>query len=80
MNPGEVASQSSEAQNTISFHRPLQAYMKALEKTGFVLARLEEWTSHKKSEKGPRQTAEDRARKEIPLFLMMECVKLSISK
>ncbi len=62
-------------QKTISFHRPLQFYFKMLQKNGFVVARLEEWESHKKSEQGPRQRAEDRARKEMPLFLYIEAVK-----
>jgi len=63
---------------TISFHRPLQFYFKALEKSGFCVSRLEEWNSHKKSEAGPRAKTEDRARKEIPLFLFLEGIKLEI--
>jgi ubiquinone/menaquinone biosynthesis C-methylase UbiE len=56
---------------TLSYHRPLQLYMKELSKHGFVLTGLEEWISHRVSEKGPRAAAEDRARKEFPLFLML---------
>lgn len=59
---------------TISFHRPLQFYFKLLGNNGFAVSRLEEWTSHKKSEAGPRAKAEDKARKEIPLFLALETV------
>src|SRR3989338_284787 len=59
---------------TLSFHRPLQFYFKALNKNGFLISRLEEWISHRKSEPGPRAIAEDRARKEIPLFLFIEAV------
>jgi ubiquinone/menaquinone biosynthesis C-methylase UbiE len=55
-----------------SFHRPLQVYFKMLNKYGFCISRLEEWNSFKKSEPGPRSQAEDRARKEIPLFLFIE--------
>lgn len=62
---------------TISFHRPLQYYSKLLGKNNFVISRLEEWESHKKSERGPRQRAEDIARKEIPLFLALEARKTS---
>lgn len=62
---------------TISFHRPLQYYFKVLANAGFAVARLEEWLSHRESEKGPRKAAEDRARKEIPLFLFLEAQKLS---
>jgi len=60
---------------TISFHRPLQVYFKALVKNGLLVGRLEEWNSNKNSEVGPRQKAEDKARKEIPLFLLIEAVK-----
>jgi hypothetical protein len=59
---------------TVSFHRPLQFYFKIFSKLGFAVERLEEWNSNKKSEAGPRAKAEDKARKEIPLFLYM-CVK-----
>ena len=54
---------------TLSFHRPLQFYFKALNKEGFAVAKFEEWSSHRKSQPGPRAKAEDLARKEIPLFL-----------
>ncbi len=57
---------------TVSFHRPLQGYVKNFVNAGFLLRRMEEWTSHKKSEPGPRQKAENQARKEFPLFLMIE--------
>ena len=59
---------------TISFHRPLQYYFKLLGNAAFTTFRMEEWISHKKSESGPRQKAEDSARKEIPLFLFIEAV------
>jgi ubiquinone/menaquinone biosynthesis C-methylase UbiE len=72
MNPGSSAKQKTE--KTISFHRSLQDYFKILTNTGFAVTRLEEWISNKKSEKGPRQQEEDRVRKEIPLFLFLECV------
>ncbi len=57
---------------TLSFHRPLQFYFKAFIKAGFAVTRLEEWNSHKESEAGPRAATENRARKEIPLFLFIE--------
>lgn len=71
MHPGEKPSEK-----TISFHRPLQFYFKALFKNGFLVSRLEEWTSHKISEPGPKKEAEDRARHEFPLFLFLEAIKL----
>lgn len=61
---------------TVSFHRPLQVYMKTFGKCGFAMTRLEEWESHRASQKGPKKAAEDKARKEIPLFLAMELTKL----
>ena len=73
MNPGA----EGKGEKTISFHRPLQIYSKTLANAGFVISRIEEWTSHKESEKGPRQIAEDRSRKEIPLFMCLECVKIA---
>lgn len=70
MNPSKPGTST-----TLSFHRPLQYYFKTLANAGFSVARLEEWCSHRKSESGPRQAAEDRARREIPLFLFLEVVK-----
>jgi len=60
------------SKQTISYHRSLQDFAKALSGEGFAITRLEEWTSHKVSGKGPRQKAEDTARKEIPLFMALE--------
>jgi ubiquinone/menaquinone biosynthesis C-methylase UbiE len=76
MNPG--AQKAGEKRFTISFHRPLQLYFKMLNKAGFLMGRVEEWVSHKKSNAGPRQAEEDRIRKEIPMFLFIEAKKLSI--
>ncbi|HTM68862.1 MAG TPA: class I SAM-dependent methyltransferase [Candidatus Binatia bacterium] len=61
---------------TISFHRPLQFFVKALAKQGFAVTNLEEWTSHKTSDSGPRAKEENRARKEIPMFLYLEAKKI----
>jgi ubiquinone/menaquinone biosynthesis C-methylase UbiE len=60
---------------TVSFHRPLQVFFKALTKNGFTVTRLEEWMSHKQSEVGPKKAMEDRARKEFPLFMSLEAKK-----
>jgi len=60
---------------THTFHRSLQWYVKAFRKAGFVVTNMEEWISHKKSAPGPRQKAEDTARKEIPMFLAIEVQK-----
>lgn len=61
---------------TYSFHRPLQTYFKSMSKAGFAVTRLEEWISHKESEPGPRAEEENRMRKEIPMFVCIEAVKL----
>ena len=74
MHPG-----SDPDEKTISFHRPLQVYFKAFAAAGFAAVRLEEWNSHKKSETGPRQKEEDRMRKEIPLFMILELQALPMS-
>ncbi len=71
MHPG-----AAKSAQTLSYHRSLQDFFKALTKSGFAVTRLEEWISHKKSEKGPKQKAEDSARKEIPMFLMIEVSKI----
>lgn len=73
MTPGEKT--ASKKKTTISFHRPLQSYFKALSKSGFAVTRLEEWISHRKSQAGPRAEEEDRMRKEIPMFVCLEAVK-----
>lgn len=54
---------------TYSYHRPLQDYIEALAAAGFAVNGLEEWTSHRQSESGPKAKAENRARREIPLFM-----------
>jgi len=73
MNPGEKMIKKKVY--TVSFHRPLQSYFKVLCSAGFLVSRLEEWISNKKSQNGPRQKAEDIARKEIPMFMCIEAIK-----
>lgn len=70
MHPGD-----NPGESTLSFHRPLQFYFKALEKAGLCVTHLEEWNSNKKSEPGLRAKAENQARKEIPLFLFIKAEK-----
>ncbi len=73
MTPGEKA--VAKKKFTVSFHRPLQSYFKAINKAELAVTRLEEWISHKKSLDGPRSVEENRMRKEIPMFLMLEARK-----
>jgi len=68
--PGEP-----ESGYTWTFHRPIGTYVKALRQAGLLVDALEEWPSHKHSGPGPRQKAENTARKEIPLFLAIRAVK-----
>ena len=70
MHPGDKPDET-----TVSFHRPLQSFVKALSKNGFAVTWTEEWTSHKKSDSGPRAKAENVARGEFPLFLYLEAKK-----
>jgi len=75
MNPGEKIQKNKVY--TVSFHRPLQSYFRSLNAAGLLVSRFEEWVSNKKSQNGPRQKAEDVARKEIPMFMCIEAIKLS---
>ncbi len=61
---------------TLSFHRPLQFFFKLFYKQRFAVTRLEEWISNRVGPAGKRFQANDRARKEIPLFLCLELIKL----
>lgn len=74
MTPGEK--NPKKKIKTISFHRSLQYYTKIFAKNGFAITRLEEWISHKQSQTGPRQMSEDKARKEIPMFMCIEVKKI----
>jgi hypothetical protein len=66
---------SDPTRYTWTFHRPLQAYAKALRNAGFVIDAIEEWPSHKTSQPGPRAAAENMAREEIPMFMAILAVK-----
>ncbi|MEQ8769743.1 MAG: methyltransferase domain-containing protein [Phycisphaerales bacterium] len=70
MNPGEVAS-GAEPITTTSHHRPIGALVRAASAAGLVVDGLEEWSSNRESESGPRAEAENAARREIPMFLAL---------
>ena len=74
MNPGEKDPRNKKY--TVSFHKPLQNYFRDFKSIGFCVKDLEEWISNRKSQVGLRQIAEDKARKEIPLFMCVEAVKI----
>jgi ubiquinone/menaquinone biosynthesis C-methylase UbiE len=60
---------------TISYHRPLQYYVKALARAGFGITNCEEWASHRNSDSGPRAVGENVARQEFPLFMYLAAEK-----
>jgi ubiquinone/menaquinone biosynthesis C-methylase UbiE len=66
---------SAPDEYTWEFHRPLEAYFKAIRQSGMTVDALEEWPSHKNSTSGPRAAAENTARKEIPMFLALRAIK-----
>jgi len=61
---------------TWTFHKPIEAYVKAARNAGLLIDALEEWPSHKTSTSGPRAAAENVARSEIPMFLALRAVKI----
>ena len=69
-NPGKF--QKSEL--TWSFHSPLSKYSQILFENGFLIEKIEEWVSDKKST-GPMAKMEDRSRNEIPMFMAMLAIK-----
>lgn len=74
MNPGEVAAGKAPV-TTLTFHRPLQTYVRLLAQAGFVIDALEEWPSGRTSQAGPAAAEENRARKEIPMFLAIRALR-----
>ena len=74
MNPGEAA-HGKPPMITWTFHRPIQAYVKALSDAGFLIEALEEWPSLRRSDSGPRAVEENRARREIPMFLAWRAIR-----
>lgn len=73
-NPGKF--QKSEI--TWSFHTPLSKYSQILFENGFLIEKIEEWVSEKKST-GPMAKMEDRARNEIPMFMAIVAVYQPVS-
>jgi 23S rRNA-/tRNA-specific pseudouridylate synthase/SAM-dependent methyltransferase len=75
MNPGAAAHGAAKV-TTTTYHRPLQTYVRALAQAGFAIDALEEWASARQSQPGPRAQEEDRARREIPMFLAVRAIRL----
>lgn len=78
MNPLEIPINMHPGQETSSFtwsfHRPIEDYSKMLFDNGFLIEKIEEWTSNKKSE-GKVANMENRARDEFPMFMAILAVK-----
>lgn len=74
MHPG-----SAPDVTTMTFHRPLQTYVRLLAQSGFAVTGLEEWPAMRTSQPGPRAEAENRARREIPLFVAVTAQKHAAS-
>ncbi len=70
MNPGAVASGALPV-TTTTYHRPIGAYVKAFAAAGLRIDALVEWPSVRTSQSGPRAAEENRARREIPMFLAL---------
>ncbi|MDE2590467.1 MAG: class I SAM-dependent methyltransferase [Patescibacteria group bacterium] len=69
MHPGE-----KQSALTWSFHYPLSSYFHFLDAAGLVVKTMEEWISDKESV-GKASKMENRARSEIPLFLVVVAIK-----
>ncbi len=63
-NPGR----GEKSEHTWSYHFPLSHYSQLLLKHGFVIEKLEEWSSDKHST-GRAAKMENRSRKEFPMFM-----------
>jgi len=74
MNPG-AASSGKPSVVTVTYHRPIQTYVRLCAEAGLMIDALEEWPSLRASEPGPRAIEENRARREIPMFLAFRARK-----
>ena len=69
MHPGK-----HDGQFTWSYHRPLSVYSEYLNQAGFLIEKIEEWTSGKTST-GKAAVMENRARDEFPMFMAILAIK-----
>lgn len=78
MNPMEIPVEmhpgKHDGQMTWSYHHPLSDYSEYLYNAGFLIEKIEEWTSKKQS-KGTAANMENRAREEFPMFMAILAVK-----
>ena len=71
-NPGKF----EKSEKTWSFHHPLSKYSEELFKNGFLIEKIDELVSDKKST-GGKAKMENRAREEIPMFMTILARKSS---
>lgn len=74
--PGAARGSAEAAQETLSTHRPLSVYIEACAAAGLAIIGCDELTNPRRGTHGHRFAAEDRAAKEIPLFLVLTAVRL----
>lgn len=67
MNPSK-----RETKKTLTYHRPLQEYIKVAKNNGLALTNMEEWISHIVQDTDYKETA----RKEFPMFMTLVFSKL----
>lgn len=75
MNPGATSS-GKDPVTTVTYHRPIQVYVQAFAQAGLLVSAIEEWPSLRLSQPGPRAAEENRARREIPMFLAIRGVRV----
>ena len=63
-------------QQTFFYHRPLADYLNALGQAGLAVVACEELLTHRQSEPGSHSRGENRAAREIPVFVALKAIKL----
>lgn len=74
--PGAAPGSAEAAQETLSTHRPLSAYIEACGAARLGIVGCDELTNPRRGTRGHRFAAEDRAAKEIPLFMVLTAVRM----
>lgn len=72
-NPGQSSNHPDRQHSVMSYHFSLALLTQWLRHSGFVIAEIDEWVSEKTSD-GKFAKAENRARREIPLFLALHAL------
>lgn len=72
-------SKGDQSEVTYSYHRPLSSLFSYLKKNNFVVCDMKELVSPKTSS-GANKKAENRAREEFPMFMLLECRKMNVKK